>query len=433
MRSRPSSWAGRRSVRTGSVGMRESAPRSRMLHESGVCSCAVRGRCAVGRPRVPSAAMRIAMLTSECEPFAKTGGLADVVDALARALGRRAATRSTSTCPATGGWRPPDVELTRRWSCSVPVAAPRLARTPSTRVPVTLWTGAADGYRLRLVEHDASLRARRAATATQAATIPDNGARFTLLGRAALEAMRAEARPVDVLHGHDWQAGPGILSLRTRYAHRSAAGARGHRADLPQPGLSRLGAAGARLEPGPAASIGDDATAWTCCARRSAHADLVNTVSPTYARESLTPEYGGGLDDVLRDAGDRYIGIMNGIDPGLWDPATDRALRGHLLARRSDGKAPAATTCAPPGLDAGGPVLGRHRTPRPPEGLRPRDRGRAGADRRRGAAGRPGHRRPHAGRGPRARWPRRGRTGSSSWSASTATRHAASTPARTCS
>ena len=48
---------------------------------------------------------------------------------------------------------------------------------------------------------------------------PDNGARFTLLGRAALEAMRAEARPVDVLHGHDWQAAPGILSLRSRYAH----------------------------------------------------------------------------------------------------------------------------------------------------------------------------------------------------------------------
>ena len=55
-------------------------------------------------------------------------------------------------------------------------------------------------------------------------------------------------------------------------------------------------------------------------------ADLVNTVSPTYARESLTPEYGAGLDDILRDRGERYIGIMNGVDPELWDPAADAAL-----------------------------------------------------------------------------------------------------------
>ena len=68
------------------------------------------------------------------------------------------------------------------------------------------------------MEHDPSF-GRAGLYGDEAGDFPDNGARFTLLGRAALEAMRAEARPVDVLHGHDWQAGPGILSLRSRYAH----------------------------------------------------------------------------------------------------------------------------------------------------------------------------------------------------------------------
>ena len=87
MRSRPWSCAGRRSVVTGNVGM---------LGDGATIGHATRvGR---GKPvcksrmttvRVPSAPMRIAMLASECEPFAKTGGLADVVDALARALGAR--------------------------------------------------------------------------------------------------------------------------------------------------------------------------------------------------------------------------------------------------------------------------------------------------------------------------------------------------------
>ena len=76
------------------------------------------------------------------------------------------------------------------------------------RVPVTLRSGAVNGYRLRLVEHDPSF-ARAGLYGDGSGDYPDNGARFTLLGRAALEAMRAEARPVDVLHGHDWQAGPG--------------------------------------------------------------------------------------------------------------------------------------------------------------------------------------------------------------------------------
>ncbi len=117
---------------------------------------------------------------------------------------------------------------------------------------------------------------------------PDNGARFTLLGRAALEAMRAEARPVDVLHGHDWQAGPGILSLRSRYAHdplleRIVTVMTCH--NLAYHGWVPRDRAWSLDLPG---SIGD--AAGVDLLRESVRlADLVNTVSPTYAQESLTP------------------------------------------------------------------------------------------------------------------------------------------------
>jgi starch synthase len=88
-------------------------------------------------------------------------------------------------------------------------------------------------------------------------------------------------------------------------------------------------------------------------------ADAVNTVSPTYARESLTPEYGAGLDDVLRARGNRYLGILNGIDTALWDPATDEALPARYTSADLAGKTECrADLCARHGLDASGPVFG---------------------------------------------------------------------------
>ena len=170
------------------------------------------------REVVPCAVhMRIAMVASECEPWAKTGGLADVVDAVSRALGTPAPAGLGHAVdvylPWYRGLRPPaglqPLEL------RVPVGS--LATTAPRYESVTLWSGPADGYRLRLVQHPASFD--RAAYYMDAdGDFRDNAARFTLLGRAALEAIRAEARPVDIVHGHDWQAGPALLSLRRRYA-----------------------------------------------------------------------------------------------------------------------------------------------------------------------------------------------------------------------
>ncbi|MET0773500.1 MAG: glycogen/starch synthase [Candidatus Limnocylindrales bacterium] len=300
--------------------------------------------------------MRIAMVTSECEPWAKTGGLADVVDALSRALGARGHEVDVYL-PLYRGLRPPP-EL-EALALNVPMGVDPAGGSEDgfERVPVVLRSGQADGYRLRLVDHEASFD-RDGFYGDGAGDFPDNGARFTLLGRTALEAMRMEARPADVLHGHDWQAAPAILSLRRRYTHdplvartrtvltchnlafhgwvvRERAWSLDLPADVGYPEGVDLLREGIRA------------------------ADLVNTVSPTYARESQTAEYGAGLDDVLRDRGDRYIGIMNGIDPDVWDPATDRALAARYSADDPSGKlACRRDLCARLGLDPSGPVLG---------------------------------------------------------------------------
>lgn len=302
--------------------------------------------------------MRIAMVSSECEPFAKTGGLADVVDALARALGR--AGHSVDVyLPRYRTLAQPPTDLVPR-EIVVPVGVdPALGPRGEIgrRIPVTVWTGTADGYRLRLVEHDPAF-AREGFYGGPDGDYPDNGLRFTLLGRAAIETMRAEARPADILHGHDWQAGPAILSLRTRYAfdpmlsrlatvmtchnlayHGWVPRERAWALDLPE-------------------TIGD--VNGVDLLRESVRiADMANTVSPTYAEESLTPEYGAGLDDVLRERGDRYGGILNGIDLGLWDPATDPALPARYSAHDPSGKAVCrADLAVRHGLDAEGPIFG---------------------------------------------------------------------------
>ena len=299
--------------------------------------------------------MKIAMIASECEPWAKTGGLADVVDALSRALGSAApgglGHEVDVYLPWYAGLTPPEhlVPLELR----VPVGGPDGTRLE----PVTLWSGEADGYRLRLVQHPASFD-RDHYYMDGSSDFSDNAARFSLLGRAALEAIRSEARPVDVIHGHDWQSGPALLSLRHRYAadpqlagaatmltchnlayHGWTPRAQAWQLDLP-------------------ASVGKP-DGVDLLREAIGAADIVNTVSPNYARESLTPEYGGGLDDALVARGDRYVGIINGIDTGLWDPATDETLVAPYDAADLGPKAATrADLMTRHGLDPDGPLLG---------------------------------------------------------------------------
>ena len=205
---------------------------------------------------------------------------------------------------------------------------------------MTIVDVAANGYRLRLVDHPPAFD-RAGFYGENDSDYADNAWRFGLFGRAALEALRADGRPVDVLHLHDWQAGPAAIFRGLWYEddpivgraamvttlHNLAYHGWTANAALPQLGLRPGGAA-----------PGQNADGVDLLAAAIEAAEIVNTVSPTYAREALTPEFGMGLDRLLRQRGDRFIGILNGLDTTVWDPATDRDLaapyaRGDLAGK----------------------------------------------------------------------------------------------------
>lgn len=295
--------------------------------------------------------MHIAMVASECEPYAKTGGLADVVDALSRALGELGHEVDVYLPRYRGIDLLPDTDSL---DLEVPMG--------TGIVHVALHSAQARGYRLRLVDHGYSFDRPDYYVVEPGVgpDYPDNGWRFTLLGRAALEAMRVENRVPDVLHGHDWEAAPAILGLV--YGYR----------DLPE--FSRVGTVltchnlayhGWVPRPVVAPQLdlpesvgGPDGV--DLLREGLIAADLATTVSPTFAREALEGEVGAGVSDVLRAgaAEGRYLGIINGLDNDLWNPAVDPNIPAQFSAADLAGKETCRSElCAELGLDPDGPVL----------------------------------------------------------------------------
>jgi starch synthase len=291
--------------------------------------------------------MRIAMIASECEPLAKTGGLADVVDSLSRALG--------------GLGHQVDVYLPRYPGVEAPGPTEelRLAVPTGTGQPadVRLLTAAADGYRIRLVDHPPSYD-RPDYYVADGTDYPDNGARFALLGRTALETIRHEGGHVDIVHGHDWEGSPALLLLRERYAAdlSLAPAARVLTChNLAYHGYVRRAEVARQLDV-PAEAGGPAGLDLLRAGIRNA--DMVNTVSPTFAAESRQKGRGAGLEDALNALGERYVGILNGLDEKLWDPATDATLPARYSASDPSGKeACRAALCSNLRLDPDGPIL----------------------------------------------------------------------------
>jgi len=301
--------------------------------------------------------MRVIFVAAECEPWAKVGGLGDVVDALARALAHVPGALA----------EPVEVFLPRYRSISVPAAVDaRRVRVPDPRAAggsseVVVRSFDADGYRLRLVDHAPAFD-RVGVYGDAAAEYPDNAWRFAILARAALETRRAEDRPVDVLALHDWHACPAVLDRDLVYPDDPVIGPAAVALTIHNPAYhgwvprERVGDLGLGADP----AAGDE---WGIDLLREGirRADALNTVSPTYAREVLAEEGGRGLDGDLRARGAAFTGILNGLDEHLWDPASDRAIAARYTSGDLTGKAACrADLCARVGFDPGdrAPILG---------------------------------------------------------------------------
>ena len=287
--------------------------------------------------------MRVAFIAAECEPWAKTGGLADVVDALARALGQVALGTPDGLADLVDVYipnyrglpAPADAVAT-----SLTVPDP-LSSTGSTYL--RLLVAETHGYRLHLVDHPGAFDRDGMYGPPGGGDHPDNAWRFALLCRAALEHLRAGGstgtRP-DVIHIHDWHTGPVALFRDTLYrdepaiadaallltVHNLAYHGWTPRSRMPELGLGAAAATVGKADGIDLLRAGIDG------------AELVNTVSPGFAAEALTPAFGMGLDGDLRAKGDRFFGILNGLDTDLWDPATDAALLASYSRENRSGK-----------------------------------------------------------------------------------------------
>jgi starch synthase len=277
--------------------------------------------------------LRILIVAAEIFPLAKTGGLADVVSALPKALA------SLGT----------DVRLLMP---AYPSALDQLA-APAPSVDL----GTVLGETVRLVPGrvpDSGLAVwlvdcpplfRRVGTPygdSWGNDWSDNARRFALLCHAAGRLALGQAGLVwqpDIVHCHDWHTGLVPLLLHHAVPSRPRTIFTIHNAAFP----GKFSFDAMRGLDVPETSFGLDGAEFygnfSFLKAGIRYADKISTVSPTYAREICTPEYGCGFDGLLRARKQDLVGIMNGIDAERWDPARDPCLRRPYTTADRTGKA----------------------------------------------------------------------------------------------
>jgi len=277
--------------------------------------------------------MNVLFVAAEVAPHIKTGGLADVAGALPAAL------------RALGH----DVRVVMpRYRVLRESGAPAAGPLSATFLPAGERQEELRVWQLR--ESDTPTYQLDIPAAFERATIygdRDDDRRFMLFARgvmALLQHLReVEGWQPDVVHLHDWHAALVANYLKTYYAytfghiatvftiHNLAYQGQVSPAAMMTAGLTE----GGLIENGMGAGI---AGTFNFMARGIRFSDIVTTVSPTYAKEIVTSEYGERLDGLLRLKGDRVVGILNGIDTSVYDPATDPYLAAKFSADASSGK-----------------------------------------------------------------------------------------------
>jgi len=268
--------------------------------------------------------LRILFIAAEGTPYVKTGGMADVIGALPRALSRM----GHDVRVALPRYKAVDEE---RWGLRLveaQVAVPMSHR--SERVDV--YETQQDGVRVYFIEAPDYFNRERISN------YPDDGDRFILFSRAVMEFIRKGEWAPDVIHCHDWHTGVAPNWMKTIYRDdpvlkRAASVYTIHN-------LAYQGIFGYRILE--VAGIAEEGFLYTEGADQSAmvdlmgrgivFADVVSTVSPRYAAEILSEEYGERLDPLLRTRKDRLYGILNGIDTEQFNPATDTAIASNFDA-----------------------------------------------------------------------------------------------------
>ena len=261
--------------------------------------------------------MRVLMLAAEAAPLAKVGGLADVVGSLPRALAALGH-EVRVVIPGYGSIDWP------RWKPERAAKFP--VYTVAGEQAAEVWKTRADGVDFYLVTGppippDRWIYGR---------SIDEDGPKFVFFSLAGLWSAEALEWKPDVVHAHDSHTGAAVWWLATEgrdnpYWRDVATVFTIHNLPYAAQGAGRaLG--DYKLRRSDALLALPERFRDSLMGLGIIGADALNTVSPTYAREILTPDGGDGLDGVLRMRADRLSGILNGIDVDSWNPATDADL-----------------------------------------------------------------------------------------------------------
>ena len=173
---------------------------------------------------------------------------------------------------------------------------------------------------------------------------PDEHLRFILLSRAGLEFCQQINFAPDIVHCHDWHTALVPIYLKTIYGWDQLFSGTKSVLTIHNIGYQGVFGAGILGDMGLADSAGmldaDDLAGDRVNFMKTGvmHADLLTTVSPTYAKEILEPEYGMGLEQALRARGGSVAGILNGVDYDEWDPETDTLIPFNYSAKKLEGK-----------------------------------------------------------------------------------------------
>ncbi len=276
--------------------------------------------------------MEILFVTTELAPYVKVGGLADVSAALPKAL-KGLGHKVTVVVPRYPAFEEAGLLVARRLT-------PLAVKLGDARMDITVFDGRLSSQVDIILLDAPGLFDRHAPYGERGEDFPDNAKRFGVLCKAVAELVKQREEtgvPVDLVHLNDWPTAlvakylkdlgaktPSLLTI-----HNVA-----HQGVFPKEELRTLGLTDADFSVGGIEFYGK----VNVLKQGIIVADAVSTVSPTYANE-ITSELGGErLDGVLRAKG-RIAGIVNGVDYGVWNPATDSTLAARFDAEDASNKA----------------------------------------------------------------------------------------------
>jgi len=280
--------------------------------------------------------MRILLASSEVHPYSKTGGLADMVGSLAKALAR-AGHRVGVVTPFYAGIRERFPGLRQLdLLLDLPLGARRVQGGIWDLEPIK-------GLTVYFVDQPAYYQ-RAELYQAEGVDYPDNAERFIFFSKAAAHlALYLDWQP-EVLHVHDWQASPAALLIHHQRLHVGQGTAPGicltiH--NLAYQGLFPVGQyALTNLPWDYFTPAGVEFYRQMGCLKAGiVYADVITTVSPRYAREITTEEMGCGLDGLLRQRNNSLVGILNGVDYDEWNTIKDPYLKHPYSRSDLSGKA----------------------------------------------------------------------------------------------